>query len=209
MKVGFKLFMLAVILIAFVYWIKNHSGYFPYEHNPMQYMPNMHRSAALKPMRASEFFKDGMGARTPPEGSIARDVEYSKTSQDIPAENVERRGNPFSISKEVVLRGRQVYSNTCIVCHGPSGAGDGPVVPPYPKPPSLTSDKIRALADSQIFHIITNGQNTMRSYASQIREEDRWKIIHYVRVLQMAQNPTAEQLKAFEDFGVNANQEAK
>ncbi len=39
-----------------------------------------------------------------------------------------------------------------------------------------------------IYHIITNGQNVMPSYASQITREERWAIVNYIRVLQRAKN---------------------
>jgi hypothetical protein len=51
--------------------------------------------------------------------------------------------------------------------------------------PPLTSDKVKAFKDGRIFHIITDGQGLMGSYASQIRNEsDRWAIVNYVRTLQ-------------------------
>jgi mono/diheme cytochrome c family protein len=36
----------------------------------------------------------------------------------------------------------------------------------------------------------------MPSYASQIARADRWAIIHYIRAIQKAKNPTAADLKA-------------
>jgi mono/diheme cytochrome c family protein len=36
--------------------------------------------------------------------------------------------------------------------------------------------------------VITEGQNVMPSYAAQIPRDDRWAIVHYIRVLQRAQN---------------------
>jgi mono/diheme cytochrome c family protein len=39
-----------------------------------------------------------------------------------------------------------------------------------------------------IYHIITNGQNAMPSYAYQVTREERWAIINYIRVLQRAKN---------------------
>ena len=80
--------------------------------------------------------------------------------------------------------------------------GDGSIVPKFPRPPSLQSDKVRQWADGRIFHTITIGQNLMPSYATQISAGDRWAIIHYVRALQRAKHPTAEDLKVL-------NQESK
>jgi mono/diheme cytochrome c family protein len=36
--------------------------------------------------------------------------------------------------------------------------------------------------------VITEGQNAMPSYASQVSREDRWAIIQYIRALQRAQH---------------------
>jgi len=35
----------------------------------------------------------------------------------------------------------------------------------------------------------------MPSYASQISRDDRWAIVHYIRVLERAQNPKESDLK--------------
>ncbi len=40
------------------------------------------------------------------------------------------------------------------------------------------------LNDGQIYHVITNGNGQMPAYASMISEEDRWKIVLYVRKLK-------------------------
>jgi mono/diheme cytochrome c family protein len=40
------------------------------------------------------------------------------------------------------------------------------------------------LNDGQIYHVITNGNGQMPAYASMISEEDRWKIVIYVRKLK-------------------------
>jgi mono/diheme cytochrome c family protein len=116
--------------------------------------------------------------------------------------------NPVTADLATVKRGQKVYMTYCVVCHGPKGYGDGYVVPPFSQPPSLQSEKIRGYADSQIFHVITVGQNVMGSYAPQIREQDRWAVIHYLRVLQRAENPNDDDIKAFENI-FPAEQETK
>ena len=72
-----------------------------------------------------------------------------------------------------------------------TGQGDGYIVPKFPRPPTLQSDKVRNWPDGNIYHVITMGQNLMPSYASQILPADRWAVIHYVRALQRSQHPTA------------------
>jgi mono/diheme cytochrome c family protein len=50
------------------------------------------------------------------------------------------------------------------------------------------SEKVRNWKDYNIYHVITNGQNVMPSYERQVPRDDRWAIIHYLRVLQRSQN---------------------
>ena len=66
------------------------------------------------------------------------------------------------------------------------------IVPPN----SLHTDKARQMTDGAVFHVITEGQNTMPSYAKQISVMDRWAAVRYLRVLQRAKNPTPEDLAA-------------
>lgn len=187
--------VLAVLVTLFV----QHSGWFLWSHQPLQYMPNMHRTAALKPQRGYAFYSDFSSSRVPPDGSLARDqVPYKYKGVQFLAQDVEKYKNPLPATKDVVLRGKFIWENNCIVCHGADGNGNGSVVPKYPNPPSLMSDKIRGYADSQIYHVIMNGQNTMGSYAPQIREQDRWSVIHYVRAMQLASRPGEDDLKAFD-----------
>ncbi|TVQ76424.1 MAG: cytochrome c [Bradymonadales bacterium] len=191
-----------VASLLLIYWVVNHSGYFPYSQNPMQYMPDMHRTPVLKPQRASPLFEDGAASRQPPAGVVAR---AGLTGANYPywdvvnAEDVSAFNNPLPATREVVMRGKELYDTHCYICHGATGMGDGPVVPPYPRPPVLVSPKLYEWADSQIYHVITVGQNQMYSYAKQVREQDRWKIVHYVRVLQLAYEPSEEDLEAFEE----------
>jgi mono/diheme cytochrome c family protein len=45
-----------------------------------------------------------------------------------------------------------------------------------------------------IFEVITKGYGGMPSYSAQIKAEDRWKIVAYIRVLQMSQGADAAKL---------------
>jgi len=190
-----------LVLIALGVFFVRHSGWFLWSHQPLQYMPNMHHTPALKPQRGYAFFSDFSSSRVPPEGSLAREqIVYKYKGAQFLAQDVEKFRNPLPISKATVLRGKFLYENNCLVCHGVDGNGNGPVVPKFPNPPSLMADKIRDYQDSQIYHVITNGQNTMGSYAPQIVEKDRWAVVHYVRVLQLANRPSDEDLKVFDSI---------
>jgi mono/diheme cytochrome c family protein len=77
------------------------------------------------------------------------------------------------------------------MCHGATAAGNGitkqhglaTVV-------TLQDDRIRKMADGEIFNTITNGKNTMMAYGPSILVADRWAIIAYLRALQRSQTAT-------------------
>jgi len=166
------------------------------------YMPNMVYSPANKAQESQEGLVAGM--RKPVDGTVARGAAESYPFPNDPEKAGQTLRNPLPKSRQVLNRGKEMFEIYCMVCHGPYGEGNGSVVPRYPAPPSLQSDKIKgwlnAGKDGFIYHIMTVGQNRMPSYASQVPTEDRWAIIHFIRVLQRAKNPTQEDLKKLEKW---------
>ena len=58
---------------------------------------------------------------------------------------------PLPSTPASIARGKELYSLTCQLCHGPQGAGNGPVSGFFkPKPADLTSDVVQKLPDSEI-----------------------------------------------------------
>jgi mono/diheme cytochrome c family protein len=153
------------------------------------FMPDMVYTPALK--------AQAQGAmRLPVKGTVPRDfTPYRHTDVDVAGRELK---NPLRPTKAALARGQAIYNTYCLVCHGPQGEGDGSIVPKFPRPPSLQSDKIRQYPDGSIYHIISMGQNLMPSYASQISGGDRWAAIYYIRALQRSKRPTAEDLRVSE-----------
>ena len=99
---------------------------------------------------------------------------------------------PFPITKEALDRGQERYQIFCSVCHGLTGYGDGMVARRgfnKPAPASYHQDRLRQAPVGHFFDVMSNGWGAMPSYASQIPVEDRWKIIAYIRALQLSQMP--------------------
>jgi len=96
--------------------------------------------------------------------------------------------NPVERTRAALELGRKRFETFCIVCHGPEAEGNGKVVGKdlFPAPPSLHTDAARGFPDGRIFHVITKGQNKMPSYADVLDPQERWSVVHYVRVLQRA-----------------------
>ena len=152
------------------------------------YMPDMVYTKATKP-------QDGK-MRVPPSGTIPQGLQTYPYPQD-PEAAAAHLVNPLRPTAQTLARGEHIFNTFCIVCHGKLGEGNGSIIPKYPRPPSLQSEKIRQIADGGIYHIITRGQNLMPSYAAQIDPTDRWAVIHYVRVLQRSKHPSESDLKHF------------
>jgi mono/diheme cytochrome c family protein len=97
---------------------------------------------------------------------------------------------PFPISEEILERGQERYQIFCSSCHGLTGYGDGMIARRgfnKPAPASFHQDKLRQAPVGHFFDVVTNGWGAMPSHASQIPVEDRWKIIAYIRALQLSQ----------------------
>ena len=56
----------------------------------------------------------------------------------------------------------------------------------YRRPPSLHQDRLREAPVGHFFDVITNGFGAMPDYAAQIKAEDRWAIVAYIRALQLS-----------------------
>lgn len=128
----------------------------------------------------------GISHQLPVAGTIPRGFQpfrYGPTLEEGTRAGNELR-NPFPATEENLARGRYIYTNQCVVCHGARGNGDGPLIPRYPNPPSFNSEKVREMPEGAMFHVITMGFNKMPSHAAQVPAEDRWKVILYIRQLQ-------------------------
>ena len=152
----------------------------------LEWPTQMQYSPAYRSQTANPVLPEGMTAQPPVAGTIPRGFQPFHYGPE-PAE-AERAGrelkSPFAATAENVARGQYIFTNYCAVCHGATGAGDGPLIPKYPNPPSYQTEKSKALADGNLFHVITMGRNNMPSHAAQVPVEDRWKVILYIRKLQ-------------------------
>lgn len=152
-----------------------------------EYMPDMMDTKMVKAQEEK--------MRQPVPGTIPQGFSpYAYKLGEGPAAGRELH-NPLPKSRETYLAGRNAFNTYCAVCHGKEGLGNGSIVPKFPQPPSLVSEKIVDWKDGEIFHTITLGQNLMPAYASQITKEERWAIAHYVRALQRAAHPTEKDVE--------------
>jgi mono/diheme cytochrome c family protein len=160
----------------------------------------MHDQPKYIPLRESAFFNDDRSARPLVEGTVARghlrDDELLYTGK---ARGEDATMFPFTVTADVMARGQERFNIYCSPCHGRTGQGDGMVVRRgYRRPPSLHQDRLRNAPAGHFFDVITNGFGAMPDYAAQVRAEDRWAIVAYVRALQLSEHATVADVPAAE-----------
>jgi len=87
-----------------------------------------------------------------------------------------------------MARGEVLYNRHCAVCHGADGvgatatiAGKHPTVAAY----NLNGPIVAGYTDPYIYGMIRVGRGLMPSYGFRVPHFDRWKIVNYVRSLQV------------------------
>lgn len=151
---------------------------------------------------------------TVPRGELREDVEFytgrtarsgqatgnlpASTAVQVPAEQAAGGATgfqgfvsafPMQITEADLDRGQQRFTIYCSVCHGPLGDGGG-MVPRrgFRRPPSYHDDRLRNAPVGYFFDVITNGFGNMPDYSAQVEPADRWRIIAYIRALQLSQH---------------------
>jgi mono/diheme cytochrome c family protein len=186
---------------------------------PWEIFPDMVRQMKVRAQAPLEFFADGRGPRAPVADTVPIGYEMPHPQNSPtgapPGEGLWHRrlafsvgtdyyntgkmgdrwgtGIPIEVTAQLMERGQQRFDITCAMCHGATAAGNGitkqhglaTVV-------TLQDDRIRKMADGEIFNTITNGKNTMMAYGPNIVVADRWAIIAYLRALQRSQGASID-----------------
>ena len=153
---------------------------------------DMHNQPKYRPLRASAFFADHSSSRPLVEGTVARgalnddEAFFTGKSGGVPVTEM-----PFQITEADLNRGQERFNIYCSPCHDQTGNGRGMVVQRgYRQPPSYHIERLKQAPPGYFFDVMTNGFGAMPDYKAQIAARDRWRIVAYVKALQLTQ-PTA------------------
>ena len=101
--------------------------------------------------------------------------------------------NPVEADEVSIERGRVLFSQNCVQCHGPNGEGNGIIGGAIMWPPAnLTSPVVQTKADGALFLTISNGiqgadgQIHMPALNENLTVRDRWDVVNYLRTLKAA-----------------------
>ncbi|HEY0703022.1 MAG TPA: cytochrome c [Candidatus Acidoferrales bacterium] len=167
---------------------------------------DMHIQPKYLPYQETNFFADGRDERPVVEGTVARghlrldDLLYTGKEDGEVADKF-----PFPMTRADIERGRQRYNIYCTPCHAYTGNGNGMIVQRgFPAPPSFHIDRLRQAPAGHFYQVMTDGYGQMYSYAARIEPEDRWRIAAYIRVLQLSQHATIDDVPEAERQKLNA-----
>jgi hypothetical protein len=160
---------------------------------------DMHDQPKYIALRPSSFFSDGRSARPLPDNTIARghldEDRVFYTGRDASGKLVNEF--PIPITREVLLRGQDRFNVYCTPCHDQTGSGNGMVTQRgFRHPPSYHTERLIQMPVGHFFDVITNGLGAMQDYSMQVKPVDRWAIAAYIRVLQLSQTATINDVPA-------------
>ncbi|WP_348825443.1 c-type cytochrome [Flavobacterium aestuarii] len=93
--------------------------------------------------------------------------------------------NPFAGKQKATDEGKIIFNQMCVLCHGNNGQGNGEAGNALqPRPANFKALNVKNQTDGAIFWKITNGKAPMASYFEILTDEQRWKLVNYIRELE-------------------------
>lgn len=92
-----------------------------------------------------------------------------------------KRANPVKATPASIARGKKLYAANCASCHGPSGAGDGPVGAALnPRPANLAAMAPQHPA-GDLGWKIENGRGAMPAWKGTLKPNQIWDVVNYLQ----------------------------
>jgi mono/diheme cytochrome c family protein len=93
--------------------------------------------------------------------------------------------NPVKPSAAGLKDAGQLYQKNCVICHGKTGASNGPAAGSLPQKPANFTDAqmMKRATDGELFWKMTTGRAPMPSWQDRLSETQRWELVNYLRQL--------------------------
>jgi mono/diheme cytochrome c family protein len=113
---------------------------------------------------------------------FAQEAEWNKWVAPKSANDMR---NPFKGDPSATAQGKKMFRGMCVLCHGMKGDGKGGGgVSLNPKPANFLALSVSDQTDGALFWKLTEGKPPMASYKDLLSEDQRWKLISYIRTLE-------------------------
>ena len=87
-------------------------------------------------------------------------------------------------STSILSEGENVYQTYCVACHGIGGRGEGAPGMTFDVQPANFHEKtFKDQTDGAVFWKLSEGRGDMPSYKDLLSEDQRWKLVTYIRKL--------------------------
>lgn len=179
----------------------------------IHFIQDMDNQPRLEPQDDNILFADSRATRPRVPGTVARgelvtdsiyENGYAQAPQgdaaptfadQWPAQVQAKLNDP--VQAEAFLKLGQVKFNlTCAMCHGVDGQGNGPIAQRaaqvgatqtgWVQPSNINDDVRRSRPIGHLYNTVNNGIRKMGGYGTQLKADERWAVVAYVRTLQLA-----------------------
>ncbi|MDR3652126.1 MAG: cytochrome c [Paludibacter sp.] len=106
-------------------------------------------------------------------------INVAAQNWNIPADQ-SAKNSSFPFNASTAKEGEAIFTKNCVSCHGNPGKGNS-LKSLSPIPPDLAGAVTQHRTDGDIFYIISTGRVIMPSFKDVLTDQDRWKVISYIR----------------------------
>ena len=168
----------------------------PQSKNPATYFDG-DTTVMLIPNGASMLpLEEGTVSRLNDKSEFDEDKWYLGMGRNQDGTLIKDLSDHYTVDKEFIMRGKERYEISCMICHGKNGDGKGIVASDNfswnknALPANLhtiSKDRDSMVYDGYIYKVISEGYGAMMGYKD-ISVDDRWRIVSYVRALKSGDN---------------------
>jgi len=101
---------------------------------------------------------------------------------DIPSIEANRK-NSVEANEDSLGRGKTLYTDRCLMCHGKSGNGKGTLALQlgYKVPDFSRAKALGNRTDGELYYLITRGHEAMPGEQDFISDKEKWDLVNYLR----------------------------
>jgi mono/diheme cytochrome c family protein len=135
--------------------------------------------------RTDLWYQQGRAARETPLPEPEGAVPLHPRPQFFEREDADGLHEAFPADAASIARGRVLFEERCVACHGADGHGGGPLAKKgFPPAPDLAYTTVVARSDGFIYATLILGGKAMPRIGEGLDDHDRWDLVHVVRRIQ-------------------------